>query len=91
MSAIELYAGALQRADMAEKFIDKLTEPRHVVRAHALVGNFKQAYIGAARLESVDEVYMVRTMASDAGAGAVVAMCDKFLVAKGQQDSSSQV
>jgi hypothetical protein len=91
MSAIELYAGALQRADMAEKFIDKLSEPRHVVRAHALVGNFKQAYIGAARLESVDDVYMVRTMASDAGAGAVVAMCDKFLVARGQQQQQASV
>ena len=88
MAAIEIYAGELQRPDMAEKFIDKLSDARHVVRAHALVGNFKQAYIGAARLESVDDVHMVRNMASDAGAGAIVAMCDKFLVQAAKPNSA---
>ena len=84
MAVVEAYAVELQRPETAEKFVAKLSDARQLVRANALVGNYKQAYIGAARLDSLDDVHMVRNMASKAGAAQVVALCEKYIVEKVQ-------
>eukprot|EP00019_Armaparvus_languidus_P005401 CAMPEP_0168605028 /NCGR_PEP_ID=MMETSP0420-20121227/15693_1 /TAXON_ID=498008 /ORGANISM="Pessonella sp." /LENGTH=140 /DNA_ID=CAMNT_0008644347 /DNA_START=157 /DNA_END=576 /DNA_ORIENTATION=+ len=62
MATIQTFAVELQKPEIAEKFLEKLSNAHYKARAHALCGNLKLAYIAAAKLDSTDDVHFVRNL-----------------------------
>ncbi len=90
IACIEVYAVELLDVVSAEKFFQKIQTDELKVRGHILLGQLKEAYLAAAKIESTESVNLVLEEAKMVENSRVVGLCEQYLKEKSAKNLETQ-